>query len=79
MPAAPRFGSWDDGTVAAGGVFPLSGDLDAGLSTSILNFAPGETRPDMAIMPGGTSGQIVVANVSAGSIDIIVDITGWFG
>jgi hypothetical protein len=58
--------------------FPAGLDLKEGLKTSLVNFSAGAIRPNMTIMPMGTNGEIVVFNASNGTIDILVDITGYF-
>jgi hypothetical protein len=58
--------------------FPLGVDFEEGMQTSVVNFFPGDVRPNMAIMPIGAAGEIVIVNASAGSIDIIVDMSGYF-
>jgi hypothetical protein len=44
---------------------------------SNLNFAPGQTVPNMVIVPVGSDGNISIA-ASDGSTDLIVDVLGWF-
>jgi hypothetical protein len=44
---------------------------------SNLNFAPGQTVPNMVIVPVGPDGNISIA-ASDGSTDLIVDVLGWF-
>ncbi len=46
--------------------------------TSNLNFAAGSTTAGSAILPLGTNGQINVFNGSAGQINLVVDVTGYF-
>ena len=58
--------------------FPLGMDYDEGMSTSVVNFTAGAVRPNMAILPLGAGGEIIVANGSQGAVDMIVDITGYF-
>jgi hypothetical protein len=55
-------------------VFPADG---AKPPTSSVNFAAGQTVSNRVIVPVGTSGQVAVAN-AAGTVDAIVDISGWF-
>jgi streptogramin lyase len=52
----------------AGGVVP---------GTSSLNFAAGETIPNLVTVKVGTNGQVAFAN-AVGSTDVIVDIVGYF-
>jgi hypothetical protein len=53
---------------AAGSVLPIA---------SNLNFVPGQTVPNMVTIGLGTAGAISIYNF-AGSVDVIVDVTGWF-
>ncbi|SEG85555.1 Fibronectin type III domain-containing protein [Actinacidiphila yanglinensis] len=47
-------------------------------ATSLDNFQAGTSRADMAILQPGTGGKISIANQSAGTIDVVVDLEGWF-
>jgi hypothetical protein len=44
---------------------------------SNLNFGPGQTIPNMVLVPVGAGGQVAIYN-SGGSSDVIVDVLGWF-
>ncbi len=55
--------------------FP-SGGSAGGAST--VNFNAGESVPNRVIVPVGSNGDISVENAPFGSVDVIVDITGWF-
>jgi fibronectin type 3 domain-containing protein len=44
---------------------------------SNLNFTPGETVPNRVIVPVGTGGQVGIYN-PAGSVDVVVDVSGYF-
>ncbi len=46
-------------------------------NASNLNFTPGQTVPNMVIVPVGADGQISIINES-GSTDALVDVLGWF-
>jgi hypothetical protein len=46
-------------------------------TASNLNFGPGQTVANLAIVPVGTDGKISVFN-SSGNVDVIFDIQGWF-
>jgi hypothetical protein len=46
-------------------------------NTSNLNFTPGQTVPNMVIVPIGADGEISIVNES-GSTDVLVDVLGWF-
>ena len=47
-------------------------------STSSLNFAAARSTANLAIVPLGVDGRIVVHNGSAGPADVIVDVIGYF-
>ncbi|MCU0260804.1 MAG: CAP domain-containing protein [Ilumatobacteraceae bacterium] len=44
---------------------------------STVNFRPGETRPNSAIVRTSADGTVCVR--TSVSVDVIVDVTGWFG
>jgi hypothetical protein len=46
-------------------------------NASNLNYVPGQTVPNMVIVPIGADGQISIINES-GSTDVLVDVLGWF-
>lgn len=46
-------------------------------NASNVNFAPGATVPNLVIATIGTDGSINIFN-STGSVDILVDVLGWF-
>lgn len=45
---------------------------------SNLNWAPGQTRPNLVIVPVGTDGRIDIYN-NAGLAHVVVDVVGWYG
>lgn len=47
-------------------------------TVSNLNYSAGQTRANMAIVPVGTNGQIVLHNDSSGPVDLIADANGYF-
>ncbi|WP_405364825.1 hypothetical protein [Kitasatospora sp. NBC_00039] len=47
-------------------------------TTSNVNFAAGQTVPNLAIVPVGEDGYVELANRSAGPVDLIADVTGYF-
>jgi hypothetical protein len=47
-------------------------------STSNLNFAANQTIANLVIVPLGSGGRITVANHSAGTAHIVVDVEGYF-
>jgi hypothetical protein len=44
---------------------------------SNLNFVPGQTVPNMVIVPVGANGQVSIY-ANSGTVDVIVDVLGWF-
>ena len=46
-------------------------------TASNLNFTPGQTVPNMVIVPVGNNGQISIYN-NTGTVDVVVDVLGWF-
>jgi hypothetical protein len=46
-------------------------------TASNLNFAAGQTIPNMVIAKVGTNGQISIFNL-AGTVEVVVDVLGWF-
>ncbi|MFB6613601.1 PKD domain-containing protein [Streptomyces sp. NPDC085524] len=47
-------------------------------ATSNVNFAAGQSVPNLAIVPVGEDGYVELANGSAGSVDLIADVAGYF-
>ena len=47
-------------------------------STSNVNYGPGQTVANLAIVEVGADGQITIANTSRGTVQIIVDASGYF-
>ncbi|MFF1340349.1 hypothetical protein ACFVYT_20955 [Streptomyces sp. NPDC058290] len=47
-------------------------------TTSNVNFAAGQTVPNLAIVPVGEDGYVELANRSEGPVDLIADVTGYF-
>lgn len=47
--------------------------------TSNVNYGPGQTVANLAIVEVGADGYITISNSSAGSVHIIVDVTAYFG
>jgi photosystem II stability/assembly factor-like uncharacterized protein len=47
---------------------------------STINFVPGQTRANNAIVKlgGGATGSVVVLNSAAGAVDFILDVNGYF-
>ena len=46
-------------------------------NASNLNFTPGQTVPNMVIVPVGAGGQVSIFN-ETGTTDVLVDVLGWF-
>ena len=46
-------------------------------NASNVNFAAGQTIPNMVIVPVGANGQVSIYNDS-GAVDLLVDVLGWF-
>jgi hypothetical protein len=59
-------------------IFP--GDQTTPPGTSSLNFGPGQTRSNNAILLLATdgSGTVKVRSVTSGSVDLVVDVLGYF-
>jgi hypothetical protein len=47
-------------------------------NTSNLNYAAGQTVPNLAIVPVGADGLIDLAKLGPGSVDMIADVEGFF-
>ena len=62
-PAAPSLTVYPAGTIR-----PLA---------SNLNWNPGQTFPNRAVVPLGSGGQVVIYN-HGGGVDVIADVDGWF-
>ena len=48
--------------------------------SSVLNFAAGQTVPNMAIVAAGNGGKLTIEiwGTAAGTAEVIVDVSGWF-
>ncbi len=46
--------------------------------TSSVNYAAGETVPNLVVMPVGSDGRVNLDNIGFGSVDLIADVTGYF-
>jgi hypothetical protein len=44
---------------------------------SNLNFTPGETIPNLVVVPVGADGEIDFYN-NSGSVDLVADVAGYF-
>ncbi|MDQ0819702.1 hypothetical protein QFZ79_001994 [Arthrobacter sp. V4I6] len=47
-------------------------------NASNLNFAPGQTVPNLVTVPVGTDGKVTLFNRSPGSAQLIADVTGYY-
>ncbi|MCX5301448.1 hypothetical protein OG898_34135 [Streptomyces sp. NBC_00193] len=47
-------------------------------TTSNLNFEPGQTVPNLVVVPIGTDGYVDLYNSGLGTVDLIADVTGYF-
>ncbi|MEV7834268.1 hypothetical protein AB0P12_27100 [Streptomyces subrutilus] len=47
-------------------------------TTSNVNFAAGQTVPNLAVVPVGEDGYVELANRSVGPVDLLADVTGYF-
>lgn len=50
---------------------------DARPNASNVNYAAGQTVPNLAYLPVGADGRVTVANTSAGAAQIIADVSGY--
>lgn len=53
-------------------------DLVTRPGTSDLNFAAGQTVPNLVIVQMGSNGKIDVYN-AFGTTNVIIDVMGWYG
>ena len=54
--------------------YPSGGSVP---TASNLNFAPGESVPNLVVAKVGNNGKVSVYN-AAGTTDVIFDVTGWY-
>jgi hypothetical protein len=45
---------------------------------SALNFSAGQTRANNAVLPLGAAGAVSVQSTISGTVQFILDVTGWF-
>ena len=43
-----------------------------------MNFAPGQTVPNLVVATVGSDGKVDFYNGSAGSVQVVADVSGWF-
>ncbi|MFF2042552.1 hypothetical protein ACFVVX_19195 [Kitasatospora sp. NPDC058170] len=63
---------------SAGGHITAYASGKAAPTTSNVNFATGQTVPNLAIVPVGEDGYVELANRSEGAVDLLADVTGYF-
>ncbi len=63
----------------AGGYVTVYPDGVSRPSASNLNFAAGQTIPNLVIAPVGPDGKVDLYNGSGGKVQLIADVSGWFG
>ncbi|HUY57149.1 MAG TPA: IPT/TIG domain-containing protein, partial [Candidatus Micrarchaeaceae archaeon] len=51
----------------------------AGPITSELNWSPGQIVANLAVLGLGADGSVEFQDQSQGSVDLIIDLSGWFG
>ncbi len=62
----------------SGGHVTAFADGDDKPTTSNVNFAPGQTVPNLVIVPVGANGYVNLYNGGWESVDLIADVTGYF-
>jgi hypothetical protein len=60
------------------GFVTVSGDGTARPDVSNLNFVKAQTVPNLVIAPIGTNGKVALYNGSAGTIQLIADVSGYY-
>jgi len=66
------------GTTAPGYITAYPSNTDRPLA-STLNFLPGQTVPNLAVVPVGSDGAVTLYNGSDGPLDLVADISGYYG
>ena len=56
----------------------FDGDLGSVPSTSTINFPAARVRANNAVVSIGAGGMLGILNASAGTVDVIVDVVGYF-
>ena len=67
-----------DSPTASGYLTLFPGGLATPPGTSVISFRQGAVRASNAIMMLGANGKLGIANVSAGTTHVIVDVVGYF-
>jgi len=60
------------------GFVTVFGDGSPRPGASNLNFVRGQTVPNLVVAPVGVSGKVDLYNGSAGSVQLVADVSGWF-
>ncbi|MEP7194059.1 MAG: hypothetical protein ABI903_14480, partial [Actinomycetota bacterium] len=60
------------------GFLTVFGDETTRPTASNLNFAKGQTVPNLVIAPVGANGKVALYNGSGGSVQVIADVSGYF-
>ncbi|MGW5851077.1 hypothetical protein ACWFQ8_24550 [Streptomyces sp. NPDC055254] len=63
----------------SGGHVTVFGSGTARPTTSNVNFEPGQTVPNLVIVPVGKDGKVELFNGGWEGVDLIADVTGYFG
>jgi len=64
---------------AAGGFLQVWPDGGTQATTSELNWVAGQTTENLVVMGLGNVGTINFANDSGGTLQLVLDVSGWFG
>ncbi|MGA8726232.1 MAG: RHS repeat-associated core domain-containing protein [Acidimicrobiales bacterium] len=63
---------------SSSGYLTVYPDGSARQTTSNLNFSPGETVPNLVVVPVGSDGKIDIYNGSSGTVQILGDVSGYY-
>jgi len=61
-----------------GGYLTAHADGTARPTVSNVNFEPGQTVPNLAVIPVSEDGHVSIHNGSGGTIDVVADVNGYF-
>jgi hypothetical protein len=64
---------------AAGGFLQVWPDGGTQATTSELNWVAGQTTENLVVMGLGNVGTINFANDSGSTLQLVLDVSGWFG
>ncbi|MCA4134329.1 LamG-like jellyroll fold domain-containing protein [Arthrobacter sp. M4] len=62
----------------AAGYLTAYGSGSALPNASNVNYGPGQTVPNLAVVPVGPDGKIAITNTSAGTTQLVADVSGYF-